>query len=293
MRSSSSSRVTMLALLVALGLLALCATPVAGEGDSQVVVVSEAAFDATIDPETAWLVKFYAPWCGHCKKMAPTWDELAKGAEGFKVAKVDCTTEKGACERFGVRGFPTIKLLKGGKAYDYKGARSVEEFTKFATKGYLDAAGTPVPAAKAAEEKKAEAPKAAEEKKATATAGSTEQQQQAEGEKKEGGATVLTDATFQQSVEKGVWLVKFYAPWCGHCKRMAPTWDELAAAAAKDGNKFHVGKVDCTVEKEVASKQNVAGYPTIKLFKDGKFVEEYSGARTVEAFQEFVKTKAL
>jgi len=256
------------------------------EGDSKVVVVSEAAFDSTIDPDTVWLVKFYAPWCGHCKKMSPTWDELAASAAGFKVAKVDCTTEKGACERFGVRGFPTIKLLAGGKVYDYKGARSVEEFTKFATTTYKDQTGTPVPAAKpagaaaATEEKKAETPKAA--------AGTEEKKTE---EKKEGGAEVLTDATFAQSIEKGVWFVKFYAPWCGHCKRMAGTWDELAVAAAKDGNKFHVAKVDCTVEKETGSKQNVAGYPTLKLFKDGKMVEEYSGARTLEAFQEFVKAK--
>jgi len=274
--------------LIILAALAALLCLARAEGDSQVVVVSEAAFDTTIDPDTVWLVKFYAPWCGHCKKMAPTWDELAAKASGFKVAKVDCTTEKGACERFGVRGFPTIKLLKDGKVYDYKGARSIEEFTKFASGTYKDATGTPVPAAKPAgapateekkvEEKKAETPKA--------TAGTEEK-------KTEGAAEVLTDATFAQSIEKGTWFVKFYAPWCGHCKRMAGTWDELAGIAAKDGNKFHVAKVDCTVEKETGSKQGVSGYPTLKLFKDGKMVEEYSGARTLEAFQEFVKTKAL
>jgi len=251
------------------------------EGDSSVVVLTEATFDATVKADEAWLIKFYAPWCGHCKKVAPTWDELAKGAQGFRVAKVDCTIDKPVCERFGIRGFPTIKLLKGGQTYDYRGQRTVEEFTKFATTTYKDATPSPVPAAGAAPAapKAAEAPKKAEE----AAAGA---------KKEESQVVVLTDATFSSSVEKGVWLVEFYAPWCGHCKRLAPTWDELAAAASKDG-RFKVGKVDCTVEKDVAAKQNVAGYPTIKLFKDGKVVEEYSGQRTVEAFTEFVKTKAL
>jgi len=264
-------------LLLALGLLALASA----EGDSAVVVLTDATFDSTVDADTEWLIKFYAPWCGHCKKMAPTWDELAKGAQGFKVAKVDCTVDKASCERFGVRGFPTIKLLKGGKVYDYKGARSVEEFTKFAAGAYKEGTGSPVPAAKAAAPAAPAAP-AAEAKK--------EEAKKAEGAAPAGesAVVVLTDATFASSIEKGVWLVKFYAPWCGHCKKMAPTWDELA----KGAQGFKVAKVDCTVEKDVGSKQNVAGYPTIKLFKDGKLVEEYSGARTVEAFTDFVKTKA-
>lgn len=53
----------------------------------------------------------YAPWCGHCKKLVPTWEELATSSKGkFKVAKVDCTVEKATGTRFGIRGFPTVKL---------------------------------------------------------------------------------------------------------------------------------------------------------------------------------------
>jgi thiol-disulfide isomerase/thioredoxin len=58
----------------------------------------------------------YAPWCGHCKRLAPTWAELATKAQSenlsFKVGKVDCTTadNKDLCTKFGVRGYPTVKL---------------------------------------------------------------------------------------------------------------------------------------------------------------------------------------
>ena len=53
----------------------------------------------------------YAPWCGHCKKLVPTWEELATASKDkFKVAKVDCTVEKVSGTRFSVRGFPTVKL---------------------------------------------------------------------------------------------------------------------------------------------------------------------------------------
>ena len=66
-----------------------------------------------------WFVKFYAPWCGHCKKLAPTWLDLHNdvGSEA-NVAKVDCTTDKGKplCKEYGVKGYPTlIALPAGGK----------------------------------------------------------------------------------------------------------------------------------------------------------------------------------
>jgi thiol-disulfide isomerase/thioredoxin len=60
-----------------------------------------------------WFVKFYAPWCGHCKAMASDWDVFADThfKEGdLKVAKVDCTHDggKNPCKDFDVKGYPTL-----------------------------------------------------------------------------------------------------------------------------------------------------------------------------------------
>ena len=63
-----------------------------------------------------WFVKFYAPWCGHCVRLAPTWGELAHELHGkVNVAKVDCTANPVVCSRFGVRGYPTLKFFNDGK----------------------------------------------------------------------------------------------------------------------------------------------------------------------------------
>ena len=75
---------------------------------------------------------------------------------------------------------------------------------------------------------------------------------------------------------------------CGHCKRLAPTWDELASTFQKEAG-VHIIKVDCTVEKTTCQRHGVRGYPTLLLFADGLVVEKYSGSRTIEDLTTFVK----
>merc|ERR1712045_284172 len=89
------------------------------------------------------LVEFYAPWCGHCKQLAPTWDKLGekfKDSEDIVIAKMDSTANE--LEDIKIQGFPTIKLFKKGdnKVVDYNGERTLEEFTKFLESDGVDGA---------------------------------------------------------------------------------------------------------------------------------------------------------
>jgi len=227
---------------------------------SDVIVLGDANF-AEKTKEGDWLIEFFAPWCGHCKKLAPTWEELATKSKGkFNVAKVDCTVESATCSAQGIRGYPTVKYFSKGQPYDYNGQRTLESFTSFVVEKQGGAAAPKV------EEKKAEP---AQE------AGSD--------------VVVLGDATFEDKTSQGPWLVEFFAPWCGHCKRLAPTWEELAT---KSKGKFNVAKVDCTVETATCTNLGVRGYPTVKFFNDGKKFD-YQGARTVEDFTKFVEASML
>jgi protein disulfide-isomerase-like protein len=86
--------------------------------DPDVLVLDTGNFDATIEKYSHTLVEFYAPWCGHCKQLAPAWARAATTlkteAPGVAVAKVDADKERELGERFGVQGFPTIKWFVGG-----------------------------------------------------------------------------------------------------------------------------------------------------------------------------------
>ena len=81
-------------------------------------------------------MQFYAPWCGFCKKIKPTWIELATAVKGkASIGAVDCTQHNAVCSKFGVNGYPTLKKFGADKTKpeDYAGDRSLGDLTTFAT----------------------------------------------------------------------------------------------------------------------------------------------------------------
>ena len=85
-------------------------------------------------------------------------------------------------------------------------------------------------------------------------------------------------------------LVLFYADWCGHCKKLKPTWKECAEKAKENGLtmvQINVGE-GTDKDKEISEKYSIDGYPTIILFKNGKPIP-YDGPRTEEGFMSALK----
>ncbi|BFZ02019.1 hypothetical protein BsWGS_05058 [Bradybaena similaris] len=104
---------------------------------------------------------------------------------------------------------------------------------------------------------------------------------------------VLTDASFASEVAKhNIILVEFYAPWCGHCKRLAPEYEKAATTLSRSDPPVPLAKVDCTVETNVCSKYGVSGYPTLKIFKNGEFSKDYDGPREADGIVKVMNREA-
>ncbi|KAI1164279.1 thioredoxin-like protein [Nemania serpens] len=208
------------------------------------------------------LVEFFAPWCGHCKNLAPVYEELGQAFASSKtvqIAKVDADAEKSLGKRFGIQGFPTLKWFDGksDKPEEYNGGRDLESLTKF----IIEKTG-------------------AKAKKVLQLPSQVE---------------ILTDATFKKTIggDKNV-LVAFTAPWCGHCKSLAPTWETVAEDFISEPSVV-IAKVDAEADnsKATAKEHGVTSYPTIKFFPKGSAEpESYDGGRSEVELLEFLNSKA-
>lgn len=211
-------------------------------------------------------VEFYAPWCGHCQSLAPEWKKAATALKGVvKIAAVNADEHQSLGGQYQIQGFPTIKVFGANKnsPSDYQGGRTADAI--------VDTALSKL--------------KSLVQDRLKGRGGSSGRSGGSGG--KSGGGSAddvveLTDSNFERLVldSDDMWLVEFFAPWCGHCKNLAPHWQ---SAASEMKGKVKFGALDATVHSVMANRYGVRGYPTIKMFpagkKDGEAME-YDGGRT-------------
>ncbi|TNN59479.1 Protein disulfide-isomerase A4 [Liparis tanakae] len=223
--------------------------------ENGVLVFTNGNYDTFMEGKDTVLIEFYAPWCGHCKKFAPEYEQIAKALKEndppIPVAKVDATVATEIASRFEVSGYPTIKIIKKGQAVDFDGPRT-EKAIVARVKEVAQPDWKPAPDA----------------------------------------TLVLTKDNFDETVNNAnIILVEFYAPWCGHCKTLAPEYEKAAKELSQRSPPIPLAKVDGTVENEIAGRFEVTGYPTIKIFRKGKAFD-YNGPREQRGIVDFMEEQA-
>jgi len=102
----------------------------------------------------------------------------------------------------------------------------------------------------------------------------------------------LKDDTFESEVNRHDFiLVEFFAPWCGHCKKLAPEYEKAATRLKREDPPIPLAKVDCTVNQAICSKYGVSGYPTLKMFRSGQ-PSDYNGPRQEDGIVKFILKQA-
>ncbi|KAF9268413.1 hypothetical protein L218DRAFT_954776 [Marasmius fiardii PR-910] len=225
--------------------------------------------------EGVWFIEHFSPYCGHCRKFAPTWEELVKENEaqsnpGIRLAQVDCAAHGDLCNDNGVTGYPQLNLYVDGKLTD--------QFRKSREKGLLEAFmkkhARPEP------EHEPETHTQDEEIREQPITPPVRPPTNPSGE-----VLVLDPSNFDSIVTSKPTFVKFYAPWCGHCKKLAPVWKQLAKALQ---NKLVVAEVNCEEYGSLCTSQDVEGFPSLKYYTAGSKTE-YNGGRKLEQLKAFAE----
>ena len=215
-------------------------------------VQSKESFNS--NPQIVEVVMYYTEWCGHSKKALPEYEKLESQYQNnpsVKVTKKNCEDDSGKaeCKKQDVKGFPTIKTHHSdGSSKVYTGERTAAAIHSHIQAHNSGKAAAAVPAAGAA--------------------------------KANGSDLGKTDRKHK--------FVTFYAPWCGHCKKMLPVWKQLEQQHTNNPN-VEILSVDCVARKDVAEKYGIKGFPTIIVFSDG-VKSDYTGGRDLDSFNQHVAT---
>lgn len=234
-------------------------------------------------------VKFYAPWCGHCKKIGPEFDSLAQKYDDVLCLAVDATKINDFNAKYQVQGFPMFRGFKPGSADmdDRVDGADKGKLTKKMGKRSqhkpslderldlmeaeiemlgmrLDQLGQALNQLFQQVKPLIDAAAAAKGNDAATKAAADAQ---AANDVEENIVELTSPEQLAKLAETDHVIVKFYAPWCGACKALKPQFAELAK---KYGKQVKFAKANVDTQRALSEKHGIKSMPTIVILERGK-----------------------
>lgn len=257
-------------------------SPVRESNKGEVRVLTDANFEHTesfAKSEAAGLfVIFYAPWCGHSKRIMPHFERaahrltVARLSSSSEVsvtpvmARLDASLQTATAKRLKVRHYPAIIWLRADtEPLMYEAEATDEALVEFITRVM---AGGVVADTSSAQER---------EKRATLSV--------------DPSLLVVNDRSLDQALSDHTLLVvMFYAPWCQHCKQLMPKYKAVRSMLRKQGSDYVLSVLDAEADdgQATARKYDIRAYPTIRVYAGGVEVAQYEQAHTTQGLASFL-----
>eukprot|EP00899_Mesostigma_viride_P006478 jgi/Mesvir1/15831/Mv03383-RA.2 len=255
---------------------------------SAVVTITDANFVEYTQGQRI-MAMYYAEWCGHCKRLAPTWSQAAEeaAARGIptRFAAVLATENRANPGGQYVRGFPTILLIADAQIVGkYEGARGVDDLATFAQDFHLKSDDEITMMA-------SEFELAVKSEEAAAAARRKEQEEKDAVAAVEFNKAVpeITDDNYAAMTKRKDAVIMYYAEWCGHCKRMKPAYMDFAAAPGVPG--LLVARLLATDHRNNPGSRYAAGYPTVLYVRNGRPIGSFDEtSRDAESLRKWAKS---
>lgn len=224
---------------------------------SNVIIANNKNFDDIVTKPTdkLTLVEFYATWCGHCKTLAPIYEQLAihyADDSHVQIVKIECEANRAMCSQFKIRGFPTLKLFKADHEKDFSGKRNLENLINFIDENNDESVHNP--------------------------------------QKDASNVLEVTQFDFESILNQGKDLIMVVtASWCDYCKKLKPDWEHLANVFLNDKDSVLIAELSVTSQpaEEFLKKYQITNFPTILSFKNGA-ATEYNGGFELQSLVDHV-----
>jgi protein disulfide-isomerase len=223
-----------------------------------------------------WFIDFFSPYCPHCTAFAPTWQQLYEELGGkklgeernFHIAKVDCVEDGDLCAEQGVEMYPTLQLLENGAFIEKfgKGAATLDDLIEYVQ---IQLGDIKVSSSRSG--------------KTTTTDIEPPHIYTNDGESYSFNETSFDDMVLNS---KTPWIIKYFSPYCPHCRSMKGAWLDMAK---KLKGEINVGEVNCDKESDLCKTAKVSQIPGIFFYYGSSRTQYESLTRTADDMEAFAR----